>query len=119
LLTLAAGWLHARPLAGPPEARTFDLPVSQIMDLDGRVVRLDTRTGAMDLLRGDATFAGNSAYWVRRVPGVGDGTSGVLTVQTIESGEHSAFLVDALEGTTWILRWRGNENGQWSKLETK
>ena len=41
----------------------------------------------------------------------------MLEIQrTRETGIDGIFLVDVREGTTWLLRWRGNKNGAWFRV---
>ena len=99
------------------DVRALTVPASRIFDIDGTPVRLDTRTGALYSLRGDAGARGTSANWWLNVPALSDQTSGMLDIQrTRVSGMDGIFLVDVREGTTWLLRWRGNKNGAWFRI---
>ncbi len=99
------------------DVRALAVPASRVFEIDGTPVRLDTRTGAMYSLRGDAGARGTSAHWWLNVPALSDQTSGMLDIQrTRDTGMDGIFLVDVREGTTWLLRWRGNKNGAWFRV---
>lgn len=104
--------------AGVPDVRALAVPVVRVLRIGDTIVQLDTRTGAILSLNGDAGARGSSANWRASVPGVSGSHSGVLDIQrTQETGSDGIFLVDLREGTTWVLRWRGNQNGSWARVQ--
>ena len=104
--------------AGVASSRALDIPACRIFEIGGTIVRLDTSTGAILSFHGNAGAQGSAANWRSSVPGVGDKTSGLLDIQRPqETGTGGIFLVDAVEGTTWVLRWRGNQNGAWARVQ--
>jgi hypothetical protein len=85
---------------------------AKIIELNGRVVRLDTATGEISRFKGDLS-GGNARGTFREIarPVTGS-TSGFLEVQ--QAGE-GIFLVDVVTGQTWILRVRDN-NSAWIEV---
>jgi hypothetical protein len=44
-------------------------------------------------------------------------TSGMLDVVQLRPGQaDGVFLVDVASDRSWILRWRGNEDGVWQQM---
>lgn len=103
--------------AGPQRAfRTLDIPVAQVISYQEGVGLLNTTTGEIFELRGDLDNSSSRLSWFPRVAGL-SGTSGFLQVQSPRINRPNAiFLVDAVTGSTWILRDRGNHNGTWEAV---
>ncbi len=91
---------------------------------DSDLARLNTRTGAVYRYRGDLQNTVLKSTWELRVPPVTQETSGVLEIQRIalpktdaRTGETdvqaATFLVDIVNGTTWVLREMASTNAQW------
>ncbi|MHC5114512.1 MAG: hypothetical protein ACYTGP_08815 [Planctomycetota bacterium] len=120
ILALGAFALPATVLAmqsGTGEAfqifRTHEQSAVQIYDIGGTPAKLDTATGAVFSLRGNAGTRGTGGYWWLNVPAVNTAGTGMFEIQRADD---SVFLVDIQDGTTWLLRWRGNQNGAWQAL---
>jgi hypothetical protein len=97
--------------------QTYELPSFRIFRLGSEIGRLDTRTGAVSILQGPATARGSSNSWARRVRAVQGQTSGMLDVQILQEGSpDGVFLVDVVGNRTWLLSYRGNQNGEWRTI---
>ena len=93
-------------------------PATQIISYDQTVGRLDTRTGAIYMYRGELDNPSVRGYWELRVPGVNEKTSGMLELQRANfNNPEATFLVDTVTGKTWLLHRRGNHNGTWDVVE--
>ncbi len=88
------------------------------------LARLNTRTGAVYRYRGELDNTALKSTWEMRVPPVTEETSGVLEIQRIalpktdaRTGETdvqtATFLVDIVNGTTWVLREMASTNARW------
>ena len=87
-------------------------------DTDSDIARLDTTTGAIYRFRGDADDPSVRDTWELRVPPVAGKHSGLLEVQQVMQGGHrTTFLVDIVDGRTWILHRRASTNGSWDPVE--
>lgn len=96
-----------------------DMPATKVMRLGSHIVKLDTRTGSVHLLRGSGGARGSGDEWTLRVSAVKGATSGMLDVQRVSTdATETVFLVDIDGERTWILKWRGNENGEWQEVQT-
>ncbi|NQY92398.1 MAG: hypothetical protein HRT46_12195 [Deltaproteobacteria bacterium] len=109
--------IGASQSAAPQIQPVYEIPSTKIMTIHSHIVKLNTRTGAIDMLRGAAGATGSGDQWTQRVPEVKGATSGMLDVQLVKtSGTETTFLVEVDGDRTWILKWRGNENGQWQEV---
>lgn len=91
---------------------------TQIISYDQTVGRLDTRTGALYMYRGELDNPSVRGYWELRVPAVNEKTSGMLELQRANFNDPAAtFLVDTVTGKTWLLHRRGNHNGTWDAVD--
>ncbi len=92
------------------------------------LARLNTRTGAVYRYRGDLSNTALQSTWEMRVPPVTEETSGVLEIQRIALPKTSAstgrtevqtatFLVDIVNGTTWVLREMASTNARWQMVD--
>jgi hypothetical protein len=107
-----------RPVLFQTQARGYILPATQIISYEDSVGRLDTATGAIYGLRGDLDNASSRSTWELRVPGVKGENSGWLELQRdVMNNPKATFLVDVINGNTWILHLRGNKNGTWDPVE--
>ncbi|MHC5003348.1 MAG: hypothetical protein ACYTJ0_09505 [Planctomycetota bacterium] len=114
----AAGMAQRGPSADV--SRTYELPSQRILTIGSHIVRFDTQTGAIFRLRGEPTVTTSGQDWSQRVPAVTGPTSGMLDiVQMRGSSADGTFLVDVAGSRTWILRWRGNEDGIWQPVEVR
>ncbi len=109
----------------------FLFSASQIIRLSGGnpanssdIARLDTRTGAVYRFRGNIDVASVKNTWELRVPPVKEETSGLLEIQnflperpTTETIRPVTFLVDIVNGTTWILRETTSTNARWQVVD--
>ena len=95
---------------------------------DSDLARLNTRTGAVYRFRGNLANTALTSTWEMRVPPVTEGTSGVLEIQRIalpskndRTGvvdvDTATFLIDIVNGTTWILRDMASTNAKWQMVE--
>lgn len=117
LLVVATG--RAGQSVSVSVAPVHDLPAVKVFAIDESVVKLDTRTGAVYLLRGSGGTTGSGDQWAQRVDAVEGTTSGMLDVQQVATNTTaSTFLVDCDGERTWILKWRGNANGEWQEVRT-
>lgn len=124
LLALGVAFVAAAGMAqiGPSAevSRTYELPSQRILTIGNHLVRLDTRTGAVHRLRGDATATSSGQDWSQRVPAVTGQHSGMLDIQQTRGGSaDGTFLVDVAGQRTWLLRWRGNEDGIWQDVPVR
>ena len=100
--------------------RTYQLPASRVVLIGDAIVKLNTQNGALQLFRGTAGPTGSGDEWVLRVPPVKGKTSGMLDLQDVHPGTFSGvFLVDVSDDRSWILKWRGNENGEWLEVKER
>ena len=100
--------------------RTYRQAAARIHSLGGTPVKLNTATGAIHSLRGNAGKSGTGGYWWLNVPPVNTAGTGMFEIQRAgDSGTEAVFLVDVRDGSTWQLRWRGNQNGAWQLLREK
>lgn len=107
-----------RPVLYQNQARGYVLPATQIISYEDSIGRLDTATGAIYRLRGDVNEPSVRNTWELRVPGVKGETSGWLEIQRATFNNPEAiFLVDVINGNTWILHSRGNKNGTWDPVD--
>ena len=100
--------------------RTYQLANMKYLSLGELTVMIDTRTGQMWRLRGgtSATQTGNS--WASRVPAVKGSHSGMLDFTQMRAGSaDGVFLSDVNGDRTWLLKWRGNETGEWFEVKTE
>ncbi|MCP3902711.1 MAG: hypothetical protein GY715_03665 [Planctomycetes bacterium] len=96
--------------------RTHEQSVVQIYSVGGTAVKLNTATGAVHSLRGNTGSSGTS-YWWLNVPPVNTAGTGMFEIQrATDSGTETVFLVDVQNGSTWLLRLRGNQNGAWQAI---
>ena len=91
---------------------------------DSDIARFDTRTGAIYRFRGNVDIASVQNTWEIRVPPVKEETSGLLEIQNIlldrpttEIVPPVTFLVDIVNGTTWILRETAATNARWQVID--
>ena len=82
------------------------------------IARLDTATGAIYRFRGSVANPSVTNTWELRVPPVKEPQSGLLEIQNIvaettDPPRVTTFLVDIVNGTTWILRERASSNASW------
>jgi hypothetical protein len=118
VVSVAVTAARSQSRGGTGVQRTYDLPNARILSLDGTTVKVDTRTGAVFRLTGDASATGRANQWQQRVPPVTGSTSGMLDVfQLVEHKANGTFLHDVDGNRTWILTWRGNQNGQWREIQ--
>ncbi len=101
---------HVRPLAGD----SFVLSTVQIIRFDNQIARFDTQTGELAVLRGNLDNPSTAKTWQVRVQKVRGKTSGLLEIQHVAN---RLFLVDAVNGRTWLLNKRGS-NGTWDEIRT-
>ncbi len=105
----------------------IDLPGGDV-NLDSNIARLDTRNGAIYRFRGNTDNPSVRNTWEMRVPPVTDETSGLLEIQTIVPAKRTnvhdpterdpaVFLVDIVNGSTWILRRDASTNARWDAVE--
>jgi len=89
-------------------------PRARIFEFNGDVAQLDTSTGAV--LKFSGKLANPNARGTFRlfVRPVDETTSGFLQIQ--QAGG-ATFLVDEINGTTWILRQRGGV-AIWDEVQT-
>ncbi len=127
IITILAGLaliilLGARPAANHFLGTTLSteriVPRVQIIQFDDSVARFDTRTGEIHRFNGDLNRPQVRGQWVSVVNGVDSSTSGVLEIQRAEGvrAESAVFLVDVIEGDTWLLRHRGS-GADWDRIE--
>ena len=108
-----------------PQRNAFLFSATEIIDLpggnletDSDIARLDTTTGAIYRFRGDADNPSVRNTWQIRVPPVQGEHSGLLEVQQVKLGNRrTTFLVDIVDGRTWILRNRASTNASWDPVE--
>ena len=110
-LTIAVLGSRTSPAAdvpARPDLEPYTLPVTQIISFGQGVGRLDTSNGAIFSLAGDLDRPGSSGFtWMLRVPPVDRPHSGLLDIQRPTFNDPDAiFLVDIIEGHTWLLRLR-------------
>lgn len=92
----------------------------EIVEVEGEVLRFDTRTGLMHGLSGDTSFTGTSTRWEVRVQPVGEATSGFLSLHRRVTEDRPVYLlVDELTGETWILRYRARDRGTWTRISVQ
>lgn len=105
----------------PPPLRTQGVFAAvEIVEVEGEVLRFDTRTGLMHGFEGNASFTGTSTRWRVRVNPVPEATSGFLSVHRRLLGEQPVYvLVDEVTGETWLLRYRARDRGTWSRLSVQ
>lgn len=127
IITILAGaalviLLGARPAANHFLGTTLTteriVPRVKIIQFDDSVARFDTKTGEIHRFNGDLNRPQVRGQWVSVVPGVESSTSGVLEIQRAEGvrAESAVFLVDVIEGDTWLLRHRGS-GAEWDRIE--
>jgi hypothetical protein len=108
-----------------PQRQAFLFSATEIIHLpggnpayDSDIARLDTTTGAIYRFHGNADKASVKNTWELRVPPVKGPHSGLLEVQQIRTGDRrTTFLVDIVEGHTWILRHRASTNASWDPVD--
>lgn len=119
-----------------PSQNRFLFSASEIIILpggntetDSDIARLNTANGAVYRFRGDIDNASVRNTWELRVPPVKKRTSGLLEIQQLvlpkrisaadPTGADPAvtFLVDLVNGDTWILRQRASTNASWEPVE--
>ena len=108
-----------------PQRNAFLFSATEIIHLpggnpktDSDIARLDTPTGAIYRFRGNVDNPSVRNTWQMRVPPVTGKHSGLLEVQQVMLGKHrSTFLVDIVDGRTWILRHRASTNGSWDPVD--
>ena len=83
----------------------------QIVELNGEIVRLDTDDGQLFEFSG-STGDNARGTWRRMAQPVRGNTSGFLQIQQVGG---AIFLVDRVDGRTWILRDRGS-NSSWQEI---
>jgi hypothetical protein len=92
----------------------------ELVDVEGEVLRLDTRTGLMHALSGDTSFTGTATRWRVRVQPVAEKTSGFLSLHRRLIDARTVYvLVDEVTGETWILRYRERDRGTWSRISVQ
>jgi hypothetical protein len=96
-----------------PTARVFVVPATQIISWNDTVARMDTTTGAIYIFKGSLRNESSIAQWEERVPGVRGETSGYLQMQRPLFDPDVTFLVDVVNGNTWILRRRSGDTATW------
>ncbi len=112
---------------GPAATNLILLP-GGAPQFDSDLARLNTRTGAVYRYRGDLSNTVLQSTWEMRVPPVTEETSGVLEIQRIALSKTSAskggtevqtatFLVDIVNGTTWVLREMASTNARWQMVD--
>jgi hypothetical protein len=108
-----------------PQRNGFLFSATEIIHLpggtpetDSDIARLDTTTGAIYRFRGDADNPSVRNTWELRVPPVTGEHSGLLEIQQVTLGRHrTTFLVDIVDGRTWILHRRASTNGSWDPVD--
>ncbi|MHC4992642.1 MAG: hypothetical protein ACYTGC_16855, partial [Planctomycetota bacterium] len=65
---LGAAGMSQHQSAAVEVQRTYELPTQRIISIGQHLVRLDTRTGAMSILRGEASATASGQSWSQRVP---------------------------------------------------
>jgi hypothetical protein len=108
-----------------PQRNAFLFSATEIINLpggnpktDSDIARLDTTTGAIYRFRGNVDNPSVRNTWEMRVPPVKGKHSGLLEVQQVKLGNHrTTFLVDIVDGRTWILRNRASTNGSWDPVD--
>jgi len=101
---------YRRPLSGD----SLILSTVQIIIFDGQIARFDTETGEIAFLRGNLDNPSTQKTWQVRVQKVRGKTSGLLEIQHVAN---RLFLVDTINGRTWLLNKRGS-NGTWDEIRT-
>ncbi len=110
---------------GPSATDIFLMAGGNAM-FDSDIARLDTRTGAVYRFRGDVDNASVRNTWELRVEPVKGETSGILEIQRIvlpardrlsSDVAPTTFLVDVVNGRTWILRHRASTNATWDPVD--
>lgn len=103
---------------GPAATQIILLPGGNLK-FDSDIARLDTRTGAIYRFRGDVDNPSVRNTWELRVAPVKEKTSGILEIQQpgFDRRPDTVFLVDVVNGDTWILRRRASTNASWDKVD--
>lgn len=112
---------------GPAATNLILLP-GGVPQFNSDLARLNTRTGAVYRYRGDLSNTALQSTWEMRVPPVTEETSGVLEIQRIALPKTNAskggtevqtatFLVDIVNGTTWVLREMASTNARWQMVD--
>jgi hypothetical protein len=108
-----------------PQRNAFLFSATEIIDLpggnpdtDSDIARLDTTTGAIYRFRGNVENPSVKNTWELRVPPVSGKHSGLLEIQQASIGKRrTTFLVDIVDGRTWILRKRASTNASWDPVD--
>lgn len=90
----------------------------QIINLNDTIARVDTVTGSIHILNGDARSPSSRNQWRLYAPGVGN-TSGYLEIQQPRGVEAQGtmFLVDIVTGESWIFNRRGPGRASWDRVD--
>jgi hypothetical protein len=114
----------AADIPARPDLEPYTLPATQIISWGDGAGRLDTATGAIFSLGNDADVVNYDTRWILRVPPVGESHSGLLDIQQpVFNPEATVFLVDIIEGHTWLLHLRKRSAdqeypvGTWVKVD--
>ena len=94
-------------------SRVFMVPATQIISWNETVARLDTTSGAIYIFKGSLRNESSIAQWEQRVPAVRGETTGYLQIQRPLFDPDVTFLVDVVNGNTWILRRRSGDTATW------
>ena len=107
----------ARP-ATMRDGAAYILPAVQVISWDRTVGMLDTRTGAVYRLLGNVDKTRVKNTWKQRVAPVTGSHSGMLEIQRSTFNEiRTTFLVDVVEGHTWILKRTASTNRRWQRVD--
>ena len=98
----------------PLGAQSLVLSSVQIIAFENTVARFDTTTGEIAVLRGNLDNPSTQKTWQVRVRSVSGKTSGLLEMQQASG---ATFLVDIVDGRTWLLN-RRSTNASWDEIRT-
>lgn len=101
---------YVRPLSGS----SFVLSNVQIIAFENSVARFDATTGEIATLHGNLDNPSAQKVWDLKVRKVSGRTSGLLELQQAAG---RTFLVDVVDGRTWLLNRRGT-NATWDEIRT-
>jgi hypothetical protein len=125
LAAMGADRARGRRAVLAPQRQSLLFSATEIVHLPGGnpdtnsdIARLDTTTGAIYRFRGNVDNSSVKNTWELRVPPVKAPHSGLLEIQQIPSDDHrTTFLVDIVDGRTWILRRRASSNASWDPVD--
>ena len=89
---------------------------TKIVEIDNDVFRLGTSNGELFRFKGDLRGPTANGVFQSIVAPVNGANSGFLQIQRAGDG---TFLVDTVNGTTWILRRKSANNGGWILVDTQ